>query len=475
MEDTPSVKGRTPARDEILASEAQPIAIKLDSGLDMRLRPLSAADADRIAELDKTDIRPREKVVRLLHQQLESPALTEAELAEKDDADLITVFREWAARPDTFDVALDAHATIDDANRAIVSFVLDWTKSLPFLVDTPVIALATAVKRMNLKRSADPLGLGGLARQMKEFEGSMNPAVLKGIVEGRRAVDFAKKLNVPLSFARLFKTQHAATVAPWPGANLAVHLDVLRMAVGAQDKFINARALSMTRTTLLAESALAGLDLSRITSRLTIAPIEARAFTTAVSDHFRAFGRLVEALAKSVPKSDARLTYDIPAIEVFNEAELARALAGTPVEEDAVEERVERRNQIADELDAELPGLLRQLNPVLVRLLEGARQSRHGANIDRARHVLVSLRTLIDELLDILAPVKDVKAWCGPDDLLDNGQVKREARFRYLGRNLKFGRLKRAFEADMKALNELYGIWGIPFAQPTTTCCGRPQ
>lgn len=119
---------------------------------------------------------------------------------------------------------------------------------------------------------------------------------------------------------------------------------------------------------------------------------------------------------------------------------------------------MERRNQIADELDAELPGLLRQLNPVLVRLLEGARQSRHGANIDRARHVLVSLRTLIDELLDILAPVKDVKAWCGPDDLLDNGQVKREARFRYLGRNLKFGRLKRAFEADMKALNELYGI-----------------
>lgn len=451
-------EGRPLTREKILASEFQPIEVRLESGLNLRLRPLSAVDADRIAELDKSDVRPREKIIRVLYQQLDLPPLTEVDLEARSDAELITIFRAWAASPDTFDVILDDKAGIDEANRAIVSFVRSWTKDVRILANAPVIALATAAKQINVERFADPLGIGSLARRMNEIERSTDLTGLKGIIEGMRAVDIAREFNVPLSLARMFEPLRASAVVSWPGAGLTAHLDILHTAVRAPDDSVSVRALSMTKTSLLAQSALAGLDLTRIADRLAIPENKSRALTTAVNEHFRAFGGLVEALAKSVPSADARLTYELPAIEVFNEAELVRALAGTSVKDDTVEEREVRRGQIVDELDAEVPDLLRQIDPALADKLEGAWQSLRGNNVDRARHVLVSLRTLIDDVLNILAPEREVKAWCGPDDLRDNGQVKREARFRYLGRNLNFERLQRAFDADMKALNELYGV-----------------
>lgn len=60
-------EGRPLAREKILATEVQPIEVRLKSGLNLRLRPLSAAHADRVAELDKSDVRPREKLIRVLY------------------------------------------------------------------------------------------------------------------------------------------------------------------------------------------------------------------------------------------------------------------------------------------------------------------------------------------------------------------------------------------------------------------------
>lgn len=457
MDDKPSL-----SREKILTSTMEPIDVVAGPDLSLRFRGLTAADADYLATLPTTPGAARETIVQLLLHQIESPSLTEEDISSWDDDQLLTVFRVWAANENALSIPLDPNGGLDQAAEAVAQFAREWTRDLEGLASSPVLALANAARRVDLDPFTDPLGLNKLARQMREVEQMSRrvwaPSVLKGVVAGMTEIDLARRLDLPPVLTRSIVELHIPRPTTWVGASFGDQLSALKHAFGSVGGMDSIRALSMTRTTILAESALVGVDFATIGARLAIPRYAADVFTEAISGHFEAYGSLISGLSEAAPATDYRLTYDIPSIEVFNEAEMARALSRGPDEDETADERHQRSVEIAGELEAELPDLLRGIDPELVRMWDGARQARRSDNVDRSRHVVASLRTLVDDVLDHLAPPNAVKALGNADDLLDDGRVKREARFRYTGRNLEYKRLATAYDADMKALVAIYGV-----------------
>ncbi len=102
-------------------------------------------------------------------------------------------------------------------------------------------------------------------------------------------------------------------------------------------------------------------------------------------------------------------------------------------------------------------GLLQVIDPALARIRSGAGEALMGKNVDRARHVLASLRELWNHLLRHLAPESDVANWApeAGSDLFHNGKPTRRARILYLCRNFNHGPLTEFIIEDSRALVKL--------------------
>ena len=99
-------------------------------------------------------------------------------------------------------------------------------------------------------------------------------------------------------------------------------------------------------------------------------------------------------------------------------------------------------------------GLLQGVDPTLVRLYIGAHDALSGKSVDRARHVLSSLRELWQHLLRQLAPDEHVLSWAPSDDkeLRREGRPTRKARVLYICRTLNHAPLNDFVVADTRAL-----------------------
>lgn len=84
----------------------------------------------------------------------------------------------------------------------------------------------------------------------------------------------------------------------------------------------------------------------------------------------------------------------------------------------------------AEQASSVCASLLRDIDPALVKPYLGARDAMQSNNIDRARHVLASLRELWSHLLRALAPDRDVLSWVQSDndEMLYNGKPTRRTR-----------------------------------------------
>jgi hypothetical protein len=80
--------------------------------------------------------------------------------------------------------------------------------------------------------------------------------------------------------------------------------------------------------------------------------------------------------------------------------------------------------------------LLKDVDPALVKPYLGARDAMQSKSVDRARHVLASLRELWSHLLRTLAPDKDVLGWMPSDhdEMLHEGKPTRRTRVLYICR-----------------------------------------
>jgi len=107
--------------------------------------------------------------------------------------------------------------------------------------------------------------------------------------------------------------------------------------------------------------------------------------------------------------------------------------------------------------------LLRQSHPDLARMIKGARQALVETNIDRIRHVLVSLREGLTHLIHRYSPDRDVIKWVKDnsksDELLHNGRPTRKARLLFICRKINYEPLEKFCEKDVQATLELINVF----------------
>ena len=136
-----------------------------------------------------------------------------------------------------------------------------------------------------------------------------------------------------------------------------------------------------------------------------------------------------------------------PSPEAFREAESLEEITVPKHDEGALDKC--KVPEIFGEKSLEK--LLWEINPNLVNLLQGARQALNTDNPDRARHVTVSLRELVREVLDRVAPDDKIQDWTDDPCHYHKGRPKRQARLWYINREISSGPLSKCVSADETA------------------------
>jgi hypothetical protein len=235
-------------------------------------------------------------------------------------------------------------------------------------------------------------------------------------------------------------------------------------AIQQQRNFPTSRQIiSLRRTALLAGSTLQNIDASVIGPKLRLSTGALTGFVNAVEAHSDAFSDLIIEVGKSLPTDEVSANLmEQAAASIFSESEMVLALAGDPGNPETLDERGERRAELAVEFSDRLSQLLIPFGSYHVRNWQGAKRALRGDNPDKVRHVLSSLRTLWDDLVNKFAPEKVVRKQATEDDYhtTSDGRriLQREARFRYIGRHIVSERLASAWIADAVALVKVYGI-----------------
>jgi hypothetical protein len=174
----------------------------------------------------------------------------------------------------------------------------------------------------------------------------------------------------------------------------------------------------------------------------------------------RRTGLLESAYRNLVPELDSltpSLSPDllaIPPVEVFATGDLLAELSleESTLGETRVTARAELRLEVQERVDEELGPALEGLAPALLRMLHGAREARRSRNPDRIRHLCISLRELVTQVLEALAPDEEVLLWLPSQKLLDGrGKPTRRARLLFACRRIDHDPFKIFIKRDVEA------------------------
>lgn len=172
-----------------------------------------------------------------------------------------------------------------------------------------------------------------------------------------------------------------------------------------------------------------------------------------------------EALYRNFNELD--LTFDIqqtkgfllPAQEVFlNESMLAAISTEEQTFEDEQEDLYQ--SEVALEVSEQLHVLLSRRDEKFIRMWTGATQTIESDNPDRTRHFSVSAREILDQLLCVIAPDNEVRKWDSSPELYDkHGNLKREARLKYIYRQINNNKLEAFILADINSFLQLIRLF----------------
>lgn len=181
------------------------------------------------------------------------------------------------------------------------------------------------------------------------------------------------------------------------------------------------------RRSLLAERALVGIDWNRLaTERIAVPGISAaiNAFTRFETS----YETLVGSIADRIPSLPPFVS-GLPPLEISSAADVVHAWWRPDELPLIVDQDAPTDDQVAE--------MLYRLDPDFAQRFAGARDAAASRNADRARHVTVSLRELLQQVVLRLAPDAAVRAWPLVQRHLDRrGQLTWRTRVRYLARHV---------------------------------------
>lgn len=224
------------------------------------------------------------------------------------------------------------------------------------------------------------------------------------------------------------------------------------------EKVVGGHLAQITEMSIAAQASLAGIKTDMIGSALGLS-FDRRAV---LGSNFGDFSATYRDLLQSYESSHADLLSlppslsRLPTVEYFNGAKLLRA---TSI--DAAEETEDEYtdNEIAAETEDELSRYLRDLDPPLVRMLNGARQALNSDNPDRVRHFSSSLRELFTHVLHRLAPDEEVHSWSNSPEHYHGGRPTRKARLLYINRGINQKPFDAFVEKDINTVVEFLKLF----------------
>ncbi len=278
---------------------------------------------------------------------------------------------------------------------------------------------------------------------------SMTPVLTRGAL-GLPALDHLQEILEGSTRARQPMVELAEAHSTWLKSGSLSQMDLGRVQIMANE----ALARTLFRTTVT-ESLVARISQNALRSSVTMSAPGFKNAREALLEARKSYEGLVSSI-DSVP-GVLRLpseTFPSAAREDFLSVHTVVATVGSeklyPEERLLVAEVKQESSECVE--------LLALVDRRLVKLYMGARDALTGRSVDRARHVLISLRELTNHLLRLLAPNERVLEWIRiqpRDNLLHDGQPTRRARLLYLLRGVSSDPLENFVDRDTGAMIEL--------------------
>jgi Predicted pPIWI-associating nuclease len=147
------------------------------------------------------------------------------------------------------------------------------------------------------------------------------------------------------------------------------------------------------------------------------------------------------------------LLMDWPALETWQHIQCAEVMTHptTSLEQKPPQllTQLEKGNAI------ELEQWLAQKHPSLCSMWRGARQAFLSNNPDRVRQVMISLRTLLEQLLPMLAPDAEVRAWSSDPHYYEGKKILRKGQLYYICRHINNSTFSKFVDANINAVLSL--------------------
>lgn len=227
----------------------------------------------------------------------------------------------------------------------------------------------------------------------------------------------------------------------------------------ATELALEAHYLSVSSTALLAQEYSSRLAFENIGAATALPLADFEDIATQFSGLVDVYGQLLRSY-QNEPCFIASLppvASDGPPSELLENVILMDTLSTESPSQDIEESiGIHRQQHVWDEPTTDM---LRALNPAFESAYIGALQALHSSNVDRARHVIVSLRELVTHILQHLAPDALVMVWSQDANHIHDGRPTRAARLYYICRAINGGAFADFVQADVRstlACIELY-------------------
>ena len=212
------------------------------------------------------------------------------------------------------------------------------------------------------------------------------------------------------------------------------------------------------------ERLMSQIDFGALSSRFQIDMSAISTVERSIANTTESYGKLANSL-KDISDITRLPAFVLPGAtrEIYNTEITLESLS--PIDE-SIEDDTKNEIQLFAEVELETPNcvyLLQQVEPELVQLYIGANQALNSNNVDRARHILSSLRELCNNVLWRLAPDDLVSAWIVSNkmkkELLHEGRPTRRARILYICREIDNEPLSEFLTHDTKAFVKLIELF----------------
>ncbi len=174
-------------------------------------------------------------------------------------------------------------------------------------------------------------------------------------------------------------------------------------------------------------------------------------FNSQINNFTKSFNELLHTTKlNNLHEKQKLLLLDYPSNEYYHFNETIAAFSNIKI----VQKSKDIEVQGADKLN-HVGLILCQVNSELFEMWEGASRSLQSDNPDKQRHFLISIRTIVETLLDNLAPSYKIAQWSSDPIHYHKKKPTRMARISYICRNIGNGKLVDFMTIDLQAAIEM--------------------